>query len=49
MIHSRLDRISGRTLHRNACATGYVKHREGLTYTVIEAMNQFTFSDDAPD
>ena len=34
-----------KALHRKACATGYVKRRDGLTYTIVEAMNQFTFTD----
>jgi len=37
-----------RALHRKACATGYVKQREGSTYAIIDAMNQLTFTDDVP-
>jgi len=37
-----------KALHRKACATGYVKQREGLIYTIVDAMNQLTFTDDAP-
>jgi hypothetical protein len=37
-----------RAVHRKACATGYIKIREDLVYTVIDALNQMTFTEDAP-
>ena len=40
----RLDKA----VHRKACATGYVKQREGMTYTIIDAMNQIAFTDNDP-
>jgi hypothetical protein len=36
-----------KAVHRKACTVGYVKRRENLVYTVVDAMNQMTFTDDA--
>jgi hypothetical protein len=32
-------------VHRKACAVGYVKQREGMIYTIIDAINQFAYTD----
>ena len=37
-----------RAVHRKACATGYIKVRDDLVYTVIDALNQMTFTEEAP-
>lgn len=37
-----------KAVHRKACATGYVKQREGMTYTIVDATNQLTFTDNEP-
>jgi hypothetical protein len=37
-----------KAVHRKACATGYIKIRDDLVYTVIDAINQMTFTGDAP-
>ena len=35
-------------VHRRACVTGYVKRREAMIYSIVDAMNQMTFTDDKP-
>ncbi len=35
-------------VHRKACVTGYVKRREAMIYSIVDAMNQMTFTDDKP-
>ena len=34
--------------HRKACVTSYIKRRETMVYAIVDAMNQMTFTDDAP-
>jgi len=35
-------------VHRKACVTGYVKRHDAMIYSIVDAMNQMTFTDDKP-
>ena len=41
-------RLDSTAVHRRACVTGYVKRNEAMIYSLVDAMNQLTFTDDKP-
>ena len=38
-------RLDSTAVHRRACVTGYVKRNEAMSYGIVDAMNQMTFTD----